>query len=277
VRREIGALGIVTRSEIDWLAEAEACDLALPEIIPDGIAKHVAAKFDDRGIDAVLQTTEHRRKRLLVADMDSTIITVECLDELADAVGLKPKIAAITERAMRGEIAFEGALIERVGLLKGLPESELARVMESRVQLTSGAKTLVQTMTRHGARCVLVSGGFTYFTAHVAQLAGFQHSQGNTLDIEDGKLTGRVVPPILGQDAKLEALTNEAHALGISLDATMAAGDGANDLKMLKAAGLGIAFHAKPKVAAEASAVIAHNDLTALLYLQGYRKTEFVG
>ena len=275
-RAELGARGIITRSEIDWLAPAEACDLLLPDLLPDRLRGRLATRLAPAQVDAVIQRTEHRRKRLLIADMDSTIITCECLDELADSVGLKPKISAITERAMRGEIAFEGALIERVGLLKGLAEKELERVYKSKVLLTEGAKTLAATMTKNGARCVLVSGGFTYFTSRVAALAGFQHHQGNVLEIENGKLTGRVVPPILGQEAKLAALTSEARTLGLSLDATIAVGDGANDLKMLKAAGLGVAFHAKPKVAAEATAVITYSDLSALLYLQGYRKSEFV-
>ena len=217
---------------------------------------------------------EARRKKLLVADMDSTIINCECLDELADMAGLKDKVSAITERAMRGEIEFAGALRERVGLLKGLPLEALDRVWRERVRLNPGAKELVATMKAEGAYTLLVSGGFTFFTARVAEAAGFDEHQSNVL-IDDGKaLTGEVREPILGREAKLAALESAVEKLGISYDDVLAVGDGANDLAMIQRAGLGVAYHAKPVVAAAAGASIAHNDLRALLYLQGYRDSE---
>jgi len=218
----------------------------------------------------------HRRKKLLVADMDSTIINVECLDELAGMAGLKPRIAAITERAMRGELEFEAALKERVGLLKGLPLTALERTYAQRVRLNPGAKSLLATMRAHGAHTMLVSGGFSFFTRRVAEEAGFHEESGNTL-VDDGvALTGAVGLPILGREAKVEALERGARAHGIAHAGILAVGDGANDLGMIRRAGLGVAFHAKPVVAAEADAIIAHGDLTALLYLQGYTDAEIV-
>jgi len=274
-RIALGQTGIVTRSEIDWLSEGEAADLVLPDLATRAALPVVEQALGAANLDVVFQQTEHRRKRLLVADMDSTIITCECIDELADAIGLKSKIAAITERAMRGEVEFEGALTERVALLKGMAVSELERVFNERVRLTSGAKTLVATMRKNGARCVLVSGGFTFFTSRVAELAGFDENHGNTLEVAGGKLTGRVVPPILGRDAKLAALTHCAKTAHIPLEATLAVGDGANDLAMIKEAGLGVAFHAKPTVALAADAAVTRGDLTALLFIQGYKRAEF--
>lgn len=276
VRRGLANDGLTCAQDPVWLSAAEACDLALTSrAIADAppIARRISAHF---GIDAVIQPAEHRRKRLLIADMDSTIITCECVDELADAAGLKPRIAAITERAMRGEIAFEPALKERVALLEGLPVAALEDVYRERVRLTPGAKTLVATMNAHGARTALVSGGFTFFTSRVALLAGFAFNQGNVLGIENGRLTGRVAEPILGRDAKRETLLKEARAHGIPLAETLAVGDGANDLDMIREAGLGVAFHAKPKVNEAAPAAILHADLTALLFVQGYRRSEFV-
>jgi len=226
-------------------------------------------------VDFCVQPMEGRRKRLFVADMDSTIIGCECLDEIADFAGLKTEIAAITERAMRGEIAFEGALRERVGMLKGLSVGALQMAYDERVRLNPGAETLVRTMAAHGTRCVLVSGGFTFFTSRVAKTAGFHADRANTL-IEDGQaLAGLVGDPILGKAAKLAALEEEAAALGIPLSAAIAIGDGANDLAMIEAAGLGIAYRAKPVVAAQADARVDHADLTAVLYFQGYRAEEF--
>lgn len=274
-RHALGQIGIVTRSEVEWLSEGEACDIALPDIATRSALPVVEQALSPAPIDVVFQETEHRKKRLLVADMDSTIITCECIDELADAVGLKPEVATITERAMRGEIEFEGALTERVALLKGMAVSELEHIFNERVRLTSGAKTLVATMRKNGARCVLVSGGFTYFTSRVAALAGFDENHGNTLEVTEGKVTGQVVPPILGRDAKLTALMHCAEKAGIPLEAALAVGDGANDLAMIKEAGLGVAFHAKPAVALAADAAITHGDLTALLFIQGYKRSEF--
>jgi phosphoserine phosphatase len=228
------------------------------------------------GCDVCVQPAWGRRKRLLVADMDSTIIDVECLDELADFAGKKAEISAITERAMRGELEFEGALRERVGMLAGLSLGALQQAYDQRVRLNPGARTLVRTMAAHGARCVLVSGGFTFFTRRVAEAAGFHADRANTLLDDGATLTGRVGEPILGREAKLAALRQEAAALGIAPDETLAVGDGANDLAMIEAAGLGVAYRAKPIVAAQADAKVDHADLTALLYFQGYRADQFV-
>jgi phosphoserine phosphatase len=208
--------------------------------------------------------------------MDSTIISCECLDELADFAGVKDKVAAITERAMAGEIGFEGALRERVAMLKGLDKNALQQCYDERVRLNPGARTLVQTLRSHGVRCVLVSGGFTFFTGRVAEWAGFHDDRANRF-VEDGDvLAGAVHDPILGREAKLAALRQEAEGLGVKPSAAIAIGDGANDLAMIEEAGLGIAYRAKPVVAAQADARIDHADLTAVLYFQGYRAEEFV-
>jgi len=254
----------------DWLGEA-AVDLVF-----EGSQAEAEAAIAGLPVDFALQAAEGRCKALFLADMDSTIISCECLDELADFAGLKDEISAITERAMRGEIAFEGALRERVGKLAGLSTNALQQAYDERVRLNPGAATLVQTMRANGTRCVLVSGGFTFFTSRVADLAGFHANRANTLTIEGDALTGTVGEPILGKEAKLAALREEAAALGIPLTATMAVGDGANDLAMLGEAGLGVAYRAKPVVAAHAHAKVDHADLTALLYFQGYRSEEFV-
>jgi phosphoserine phosphatase len=252
----------------------EAAEWIYPAI--DGeLAQEVAAAVAELPVDWALTPTTHRRKRLLVADMDSTIIGCECIDELADFAGIKPKIAAITERAMRGELAFEPALIERVAKLKGLPLSDLQRCFDERVQLNPGAETLVKTMRVHGARCVLVSGGFSFFTSRVAKWAGFEANRANALLDDGAALAGEVAQPILGRAAKLETLQSEAQKLGIGLDQTLAIGDGANDLDMIKAAGLGIAYRAKPIVAAEAHAKIEHTSLASALFFQGYRRQDF--
>lgn len=226
-------------------------------------------------VDWALVPVEGRRKQLLVADMDSTIINVECLDELADFAGLKAEIAAITERAMRGELEFEPALRERVAKLKGLALGALQRTYAERVRLNPGAEALVRTMAAHEARCVLVSGGFTFFTTRVAEAVGFHAQRANVLLDNGATLSGLVQEPILGRDAKLQALREEAAALGVRSDAALAIGDGANDLAMIKMAGLGIAYRAKPIVAAEAHARIEHTGLEAALFFQGYRRGEF--
>jgi len=226
--------------------------------------------------DVNLVATPARRKKLLVADMDSTIINVECLDELADMAGLKPQIAAITERAMRGELEFEAALKERVGMLKGLKLDALERTYAERVRLNGGAKSLLATMRKNGAHTMLVSGGFGYFTARVAEAAGFHVERGNTLIDDGAALTGEVGMPILGREAKLTALEEGVAANGLTFADALAVGDGANDLAMIQKAGLGVAYHAKPVVAAAAGAAIHHNDLTALLYLQGYKDDEII-
>ncbi len=258
-----------------WLSEGYAFDLPIAAPPQEALAE-ARAIASDMPADINVVAAAHRRKRLLIADMDSTIITCECLDELADFAGLKDKISAITERAMRGEIAFEGALKERVGMLKGLPLATLERVWTERIHLTGGAKELLATMKAFGARALLVSGGFTFFTARVAQAAGFDEARANRL-IDDGKaLTGEVGLPILGKEAKLAALEDETQRLGLLFEETMAVGDGANDLKMIERSGLGVAFHAKPKVAAAAHARIDHADLRGLLYLQGYADGDIV-
>jgi phosphoserine phosphatase len=236
----------------------------------------LAAGLEGLPVDfAVVPDGAGRRKRLLVADMDSTIIGCECLDELADFAGVKAEVSAITERAMRGEIGFEGALRERVAMLKGLPTGDLQRCYEERVRLNPGARTFVTTMAAHGARCVLVSGGFDVFTRRVAEAAGFHADRANHLIEAGGHLSGMVREPILGREAKLAALREECVALGLEPSAALAVGDGANDLAMIEAAGLGVAYRAKPVVAAQADARVDHADLTALLYFQGYRAEEF--
>jgi phosphoserine phosphatase len=259
---------------LEWLSRAKSFDIPF-----DGDADAVRAALrrvvrDEWLLDANVVRSSNRRKKLLIADMDSTIVGCECIDELADFVGLKPKVAAITERAMRGELDFPSALRERVALLKGLPLEAMASVYSERVKLNPGAQALTATMRANGGYALLVSGGFTYFTKRVAAEAGFDSQQGNIL-ADDGKaLTGRVENPILGREAKLEALETTVARLGWSADDALAVGDGANDLDMIKRAGLGVAYHAKPVVAAAASASIVHGDLTGLLYLQGYREDE---
>ncbi len=227
-------------------------------------------------IDVVVQPVAHRRKRLFVADMDSTMIQQECIDELADFVGLKAHVAAITERAMRGEIEFAPALRERVALLKGLPLSVIDEVLQKRIQLTPSARALVMTMRKNGAYTCLVSGGFNAFTNKIAAKIGFDEYRANRLLVDSGKFVGKVEEPILGREAKLKALNELTAKFALDPADTIAVGDGANDLDMIEAAGLGVAYHAKPGVAAAAAARIDHGDLTALLYLQGYKRTEFV-
>jgi phosphoserine phosphatase len=240
------------------------------------LPQEAAAAVAELPVDWALVPTAARRKKLLVADMDSTIIDVECLDELADFAGIKAEIAAITERAMRGELEFEPALRERVSKLKGLAVEALQKTFDERVRLSPGARTLVRTMAAHGARCILVSGGFTFFTSRVAEAAGFHAHRANVLLDDGAKLTGAVKEPILGRAAKLEALREEAQALGLPPAEALAIGDGANDLDMIKAAGIGIAYRAKPLVAAEAGARIDHTSLETALFFQGYARGEFV-
>lgn len=227
-------------------------------------------------VDYVLQTRENRRKRLLIADMDSTMIGQECIDELAGEVGLKDQVSAITERAMRGEIQFEPALRERVALLAGLSETIVGQVIEHRITLTPGARTLVQTMRRDGAHCALVSGGFTAFTKIIADKIGFHENSANSLTAENGLFTGTVAEPILGREAKRERLQAMCVEKSLDLADTLAVGDGANDLDMVTIAGLGIAYHAKPALIDGADAAIRFCDLTALLFAQGYSVGEFV-
>jgi phosphoserine phosphatase len=260
-----------------WLADDLACDLSCADANPAAIGTLVDAALDGAPVDCVVQPVAGRRKRLLIADMDSTIIEQECIDELADAVGLRDRVSAITERAMRGEIAFEPALRERVALLKGLNRDALARVYENRIRLRPGARQLVTTMRAHGAYAALVSGGFTFFTERIAEAAGFDESRANILEFEGDRLAGTVREPIQSRQAKLDTLEELTRRLAIDRSLTLAVGDGANDLAMITAAGLGVAFHAKPAVAAAAHARIDHGDLEALLYVQGYHAGEIVG
>ena len=226
---------------------------------------------------AVLPADAHRRKRLFLADMDSTMIEQECIDELAGTLGLKDHVAAITERAMRGEIAFEPALRERVALLKDIPVGAVDGLIAERLTLTPGGRTLVQTMRAHGVHTCLVSGGFTLFTGPIAAMIGFHEHRSNVLGVAEGRLTGRVEDPVVGQAEKRATLIGLRETLGLAPAATLAVGDGANDLDMLTEAGLGVAFRAKPAVAAAAQVRVEHGDLSALLYLQGYAAAEFVG
>ena len=258
-----------------WLEEGVAADLVFTG---DLKAKRAALESALSGdpIDVIVQPLAHRRKRLLVADMDSTLIGQECVDELAARVGVGERVAAITERAMGGEVAFAPALRERVALLQGLPETVIQDVLKDRITLSRGARTLVQTMRANGAYVAIVSGGFRQFTGAIRERLGADEDRANVLMIEGGRLTGKVIEPILGQDAKLHALKEIAAAMGLALDDTLAVGDGANDLPMLQAAGLGIAYRAKPKVAAGADARVERTDLYALLYAQGFVRKDFV-
>lgn len=258
----------------DVLSGWESAQWIYPSV--DGeLRQEAAAAVAEMPVDWALVPIEGRRKKLLIADMDSTIINVECLDELADFAGIKAEIAAITERAMRGELEFEPALRERVAKLKGLALGALQQTYDERVRLNPGAATFVKTMAAHGARCVLVSGGFSFFTERVARDAGFHANRANILLDDGAALSGLVEEPILGRAAKLEALRTEAAAIGVTERDALAIGDGANDLDMIKAAGLGIAYRAKPLVAAEAHAKIDHMSLEAALFFQGYRRSEF--
>jgi len=261
----------------DWLAESIACDL-LVDVDPaelHAIEAAARAALEGLPIDVVAQGTDNRRKALLVADMDSTVIQQECIDELADEAGIGAHVADITERAMRGELAFDPALRERVALLEGLPEAKLEQVFETRITLSPGIRTVTNTMRLNGAYCALVSGGFTFFTSRVAVAAGFDVNHANTLEMRDGHLTGTVANPILGRAAKLETLQRLASEHTLAMASTMAVGDGANDLAMIEAAGIGVAYHAKPVVAQAAPARLDHTDLTSLLFIQGYARDEF--
>ena len=265
--------------EPNWLDPGIAVDLPFAT---EGenfrvLAERVRAALAAAPIDVVVQGAAGRRKQLLLADMDSTMIGQECIDELADHVGMKRQVAALTEQAMRGEIEFEQALRQRVKLLKGLPATAIDDVIENRIRLTPGARTLIATMRRGGAYTCLVTGGFSLFTKRIAGMIGFDENRANRLLVDDqGRLTGEVAEPIFGRDAKLATLVELTTRLRLTAEQTLVAGDGANDIPMIQAAGLGVAYHAKPKVAAAAAARIDHCDLSALLYVQGYRREEFV-
>ncbi|HRQ82090.1 MAG TPA: phosphoserine phosphatase SerB [Azospirillaceae bacterium] len=275
VRAGLNALGAETERP-DWLAAGWACDIVFTGLAAEQAEGAARNALGDMAVDVCAQPVAGRRKQLLVADMESTIIEQEMLDELGDYVGKKAEIAAITARAMNGEIDFAGALLERVALLQGLSAGVLDEVWR-RATLMPGARALIATMKASGADCLLVSGGFRCFTSRVRDWLGFDEDRGNDLEIADGLLTGRPVPPILDKNSKLQSLTEAAAARRLPLSAAITVGDGANDLPMLLAAGLGVAFHAKPSVAAQAHARVDHGDLTALLYLQGYRRGEFRG
>jgi len=256
-----------------WLAADEAAEFTVA-VAPANLWD-VWADVQGMGVDLVCQPLEGRRKKMLLADMDSTMIQQECIDELADEAGVGPRVADITARAMNGELDFEGALIERVGLLRGLEEDVIGKVLAERITYMPGGAVLLATMKANGGHAALVSGGFTAFTAKVAAELGFDENRANTLLVEGGKLTGDVGRPILGKAAKVQALEEITARIGITEAEVIAVGDGANDLGMLQRAGAGVALHAKPTVAAQCNVRINHGDLTALLYVQGYAKTEF--
>jgi len=264
--------------EIDWLAETEACDLFINSgLTAEAITEKARGGLAGASIDAVCTLAEGRGKKLLISDMDSTIIHQECIDELADAIGIGPQIREITATVIRGDISFPEALRKRIGLMKGMDIETLDRVYEQRITLKPGARALVQTMRHHGAYCILVSGGFTYFTSRIAARLGFHDHQGNELIFDQGKLTGEVQDQILGRSAKLDTLMALCDEKDLSPSDVLAVGDGANDMKMIQAAGLGVAFHDHSgSLRDQANARIEFGDLTALLYIQGYRKSEFV-
>lgn len=269
--RSVGA------SAVRWLAEGIACELDLPETADASeITARLHAALASEPIDVAVQPAENRRKKILIADMDSTMIDQECIDELADEIGVKDRVAAITARSMNGEIAFEPALRERVALLKGLDAAIIDRIIDNRLTLASGGRTLVQTMAASGAWTALISGGFDIFTTRIAALLGFHENRANRLIEQDRRFTGLVAEPILGRAAKAEALIEISGRLGLTPADAIAVGDGANDLDMIRLAGIGVALHAKPAVAAAAKIRIDYGDLTALLYLQGYHREEFV-
>lgn len=255
-------------SKLDWLVPQRVVDMWFSQAPGEAVISYARELCDQHQTDMILQPSP-RHYRMLISDMDSTMITIECIDELADYVGKKAEVAQITERAMNDELNFATALTSRVALLQGMPVSTLQACFDERVRYMPGAKALVDCMKRQGAYCLLISGGFDFFTSRVAEALGFDDHTSNTLEIENGHLTGKVVPPILGREAKLATLQKVAHERGIKPHEIIAIGDGANDLQMLLAAGLGVAYHAKPTVRRQAKHAIDYNDLTALIYAQG--------
>ena len=275
VARDAIAAGGGGAGAVDWLEAGRAVDLPLTGI--GRAAARAALEALLPGVDVVVQPSENRRKKLIIADMDSTMITIECIDELADYVGIKAQVAAITEAAMRGDLDFIGALDARVALLKGMDRATIDRCREERVKIMPGARVLIGTMKANGARAVLVSGGFTVFADPVAAEIGFDLAISNTLEMDgQGRLSGMVTRPVIDSGTKRKTLLAELEALGLPADMALAVGDGANDVPMIETAGLGVAYHAKPKTAAAADACINHNDLTALLFAQGYRRGEWL-
>jgi phosphoserine phosphatase len=263
-----------TVAAADWLAPARACDLAFTGADPTSALATIRGAIGGRPIDAAVLPVAGRRKRLLISDMDSTIIVNETLDDLAEYAGVGAEVAAITWQSMRGEIEFVEALETRVAMLRGLPAAMLEEAYQQ-VVLMPGAQTLVGTLRRHGVYTVLVSGGFKYFTTRVAQNVGFEEQEANDLEVAHGWLTGKVVPPVINRDGKVNALVRISAQHGIDIDDTLAVGDGANDLGMIARAGLGVGFRSKQIVAERAAVRIDHSDLTALLFIQGYRAEDF--
>jgi phosphoserine phosphatase len=270
----VAAIQHETGGEINWLHQRIACEIIAPKAAdPVAAARTLLA---GKPVDAALVPVANRRKKILVADMDSTMINEECIDEIAAAVGIKAEVAAITARAMNGELDFAQALATRVGLIKGLSRTALEEVRRERITLAPGGRVLIQTMKTHGAFTSLVSGGFTFFADHFAKRIGFDEAIANVLEFDGDALSGTVAQPIVDKATKLNRLLALAAERDVPIAQTMAVGDGANDLDMIRASGLGVALHAKPVVADQAHARIDHGDLTALLYLQGYTDDDFV-
>jgi len=261
--------------DIEWLNQDVACDIFFAVLALEEVKELLSHLLSELPFDFIVQKTENRRKKLLISDMDSTIIEQECIDEIADFANLKEEISEITERAMNGELDFKEALRERVSMLKGLSEDVLEKAFDQKISLTPGAKELVQTMKDNGAKTILVSGGFTFFTEKVSEQVGFEVNEANILQIESGELTGKVQEPILDKEAKLNSLRFYCEEAGIPLSDSIAVGDGANDLPMLLHSGIGIAYKAKKSVKKQANASIDACDLTALLYAQGYKYDQF--
>ena len=270
----VAAIQHETRGEINWLHQRVACEIESPSAA-DPVAA-ARAVIGNRPVDVALVPAAGRRKQVLVADMDSTMIEQECIDELADAVGIKAEVAAITERAMNGELDFEQALRTRVALIKGLERAAIEEVRRERITLAPGGRALIHTMKAYGAYTSLVSGGFTFFADYFAKRIGFDEAIANVLEFDGDRLTGTVASPIVDKSTKLRRIEALAAERNLPMSATMAVGNGANDLDMIKAAGFGVALHAKPHVAAQAGIRIDHGDLTALLYLQGYTDEDIV-
>ena len=270
----VAAIQHETGGEINWLHQRVACEIIAPRAAdPVPLARDLLA---GKPVDVALVPASHRRKKVLVADMDSTMIDQECIDELADAVGIKPQVAEITQRAMNGELDFAAALRERVALIKGLSRKVIEEIRRERITLAPGGRALIQTMKTHGAYCSMVSGGFTFFADYYGKRIGFDEAIANVLEFDGDVLSGKVPDPIVDKTTKLNRLQALAKEHAFDMADTMAVGDGANDLDMIQAAGLGVALHAKPFVAAQATVQIDHGDLTALLYLQGYADEDFV-